>query len=529
MEGKGKGLFARLAAIAATVVAVFALALPAYAAGLPATVQITGFDPSEDPAVSSTVYQIVVPETSGDGAVTGYKWSEVQEGNKQSVKDWVATYERGKYSNIKDFDSNKVNANDAKAFYDSLAAAIRGGSVFATPVGTPLTKDGSITVNEAGNYLVVTSGGEYIYEPAAFSVATNGEVNANGTGADAGKVVVKSSKPKFDKKANEETQIKGAQIGDVVNFDLRGDVPQYPANATYKSLRIGDNLSEGLTLDVNSIKVYGVSGKTETLLTGDRYSLNTTNAQTTVNDKTVSLDFLVSFDKSQYEQLVAAGYTRVHIDYNATLNSKAKLGSTGNPNEAYYEYNNNPYDDSGYKQIPGEDKVYSYGLKIKKVDKTSNQTLLSGAKFKVTKDNVDVAFVKVSEGVYRVFDSKSDKEADKVTEVEVGSSDALKGQLTLNGLGLGTYQLTETQAPDGYFAPADPFSFMIKDNNTDGTPENDKNSAGDSDGYLSYTAENSKGFNLPQTGGAGTLALTAGGVVLVSVAAFMLLRKRSGR
>ena len=69
----------------------------------------------------------------------------------------------------------------------------------------------------------------------------------------------------------------------------------------------------------------------------------------------------------------------------------------------------------------------------------------------------------------------------------------------------------------------------------DGIPDKDgKNvtNEGAENGYLALTVKNSKGFDLPLTGGMGTILFTAGGIVLVAGAVVLLLvanKKKSRR
>ena len=82
-------------------------------------------------------------------------------------------------------------------------------------------------------------------------------------------------------------------------------------------------------------------------------------------------------------------------------------------------------------------------------------------------------------------------------------------------------------------------SFTITDDKTapDGTDGADgiadgENATAGKNGYVSATVENHEGFNLPLTGGMGTLLFTAGGIVLIALAAVLLFaanRKKSRR
>lgn len=102
------------------------------------------------------------------------------------------------------------------------------------------------------------------------------------------------------------------------------------------------------------------------------------------------------------------------------------------------------------------------------------------------------------------------------------------GHLKLYGLEPGTYYLKETATMDGYTLLAQPITIVIADENHDGTATATVNGANArvTDGVVSLTVENTRntaGFTLPQTGGAGTLMVTAIGLGLLCVGVILLV------
>lgn len=102
------------------------------------------------------------------------------------------------------------------------------------------------------------------------------------------------------------------------------------------------------------------------------------------------------------------------------------------------------------------------------------------------------------------------------------------GKLNLYGLEPGIYYLKETATMDGYTLLDKPITIVITDEDSDGTATATVNGATAqvTNGVVSLSVENTKnetGFTLPQTGGAGTLMVTALGLGLLCVGVILLV------
>ena len=89
---------------------------------------------------------------------------------------------------------------------------------------------------------------------------------------------MKVSKPTVEKNIINGTATDGnrqtASVGDVITYKLSAAVPVYPKGATDTTLYIGDELSEGLTIDINSIVVKGENGEnSKGLINGNEYTV----------------------------------------------------------------------------------------------------------------------------------------------------------------------------------------------------------------------------------------------------------------
>lgn len=148
-----------------------------------------------------------------------------------------------------------------------------------------------------------------------------------------------------------------AKIGDTVEFKTEINVRKGAANYV-----LHDKMDAGLTLDKTSLKV--VVDDTEVAATN--YTIKTTGM--THSDCTFEIEFADAYVAG----LGLAGKTIV-VTYNATLNSNAVVGSTGNKNDTYLKYGNS--NDTTHSMT----KTYTYEFDVVKTN-DANQ-LLEGAVF----------------------------------------------------------------------------------------------------------------------------------------------------
>lgn len=536
MKHKLKALASLCLALALTL----CLALPAWAVGgdgltesSTGSITVSGLEAG----VTVNVYRLMtvnVDDTVNQPQMPVYSWVD-------AVASWVRenyeTYIGGEADNSVQKAFSTAGTGDIAAFYDSLAAAIRGGTAIQnfqpTKTKTVEKSQTECTISDLsmGNYLVLIEGGMQIYRPSAVNLVPEWK---DGQGDQPGKWVV--SKGEVEVKASELTitkKVKDATtynandnvealdyaqvaIGDTVTYILEADVPQFPADAINKGYVISDNLPDGMTLE--TVTVYGVKpgsgGTTETeaplTLKQDgantdpaagpdlTYTLTTPTAGGTVSrpgaEGTKTVNFKVEF--SNIVDIYKAGYTKVKITYTATANAGIKVvdkhdNTHVNQNTAYLDYNNNPYEKKTdgtptWKTASDTADVYTYGIKVTKTDDKKPGELLAGAEFQVYKvdsPNAEIAagatplnFVAVvgNDGTYR-FAASTETEGKSSTVAVGGENSSNKGNLTLFGLDVGTYILKETKAPDGYNLPSRTFRVTITDEeNTSGTTDAEK-------------------------------------------------------
>lgn len=440
-----------------------------------------------------------------------------------------------------------ANTNDIAAFYDALAAQIRSGSI-TLDGGTAPADGGAVDITglKMGNYLVLVENGMKVYSPSAVNLVPvwNDETDAWEMSTPA-EVTLKYKEVSVTKTAEtaDDSDIT-ASIGDRVNYTVTADVPGYPA-ATLddnKTFNIYDTLQAGLTLDEDSIQVKGYVGGTAGTATnltavnaGNTYYTLTTTGAKDLDNSDVSFSLVFKYDNLKNGDDVK--FDTIRVTYSAEVNKDALVlndnTDTGNlGNTAKLSYSNNPYAiTDSHKDVKDDAKVYTYGIKITKVDSDDGDKLLPGAEFTVSlsENGSDPIHFVNEDGIYRK--AVTENETDAVQTVIVGAEGgANEGKLTLAGLDAGTYYLTETKAPDGYNKLGSPVEITITDTVPNGIVDDGTGGADGADGYVEQTVENSDGFQLPTTGGIGTVLFTAGGVLLmglgVIVLVFVSLRRR---
>ena len=457
-----------------------------------------------------------------------FKWDD-------SVASWVST-NFSSYIDTKN--GNAVtdaflgladNSDYIKAFVDQLANAIRktDSTITLTPASyelstySPVGDSKAITLENIplGAYLFLVEGGVRIYSPGfasvypAYDEKTDKWVPASGDPID---VYMKSEEPGIDKTVEDYTYA----VGQTVNYRLIVDVPDYPDNAVDRKFIIADYLSEGLTFN-DDVRIYNYDG-------------NAVNNNYKGNEITKSFEaYTFTEEKDHPAEGIAPSFARsfigdysslaekVIVEYSATVNEKAVVkvdAATDNKldNKVYLIYNNNPYTEDGYREIPDEERVYTYGIQVTKTD--NDKEKLAGTEFNLKQGEDTLKFVKDG-SVYRL--PLTEQEADEKASVTLVTDK--NGLIMIKGLDLGTYTLVETKAPDGYELPADPETVITLADDADDSGKPDGILNNDSDGTFETTVVNTKPGIIPVTGGVGTALFTIFGLLLMSGAVILVV------
>ncbi|MBP3909801.1 MAG: SpaH/EbpB family LPXTG-anchored major pilin [Turicibacter sp.] len=367
---------------------------------------------------------------------------------------------------------------------------LEDGSWVKVETEKPLVTDqfGKITVNNLtrGKYrfVEISAPDGYIVDKTKnyeFEVVWNEANNQleyvyNGSQSSSLNIEVTNEKPTIDKVVNGDLS---ANIGDTVSWKVTATVP-----STIKDLKtftITDTLSDGLTYTADSLVV-------------------THNGNPLEKDT----DYTLSVEGQVIKViLVPAKLTAlkdVVVTYKTTLNENAVVGTDGNKNDVVLDYSTSTGTDSETKPTKPETdpKVYTFGLNLMKKDNAG--TLLDDAEFKLCNDEA----------------------TPKCTTFKT-----VNGVINFTGLAAGNYVLTEVKAPNGYNLLKSPINITItatyENNGKDlasvtATADSKDLNYNNETGYFEITVLNNKGFQLPATGGMGTVIFTIGGLSLMALA-----------
>ena len=556
---KTKKLFAMLLALIMAV----ALAVPAFAAGETYTITIN----NDKDGHTYEAYQVFSGDLAGN-VLSNITWGTGVDGD-----DLLAAL-KGDSTIGSSFTDCTTAAQVAEvlatfsndsAQLDAFAAIVADNLDAVTGTSTEDTGPYTISGLDAGYYFVKDQDDSLTGEDPDAYTKFMLELVQNTT------VTPKSDVPSVEKKVQEDDKynqdggygqgyndVADWNIGDAVPFKLIGTIPEMDGYDTYKYI-FHDTLSNGLTLNADSVKVYvadsknaDLSSATE-LTVNEDYTLNTAPAES-------HCSFEVSFsDLKSVEEAVSGKY--IIVAYTATLNKNAEIGLDGNPNEVYLEFSNNPAQSGEGEDHPTDETpkdeviVFTYELDTTKVDGAQTTTKLPDAQFVLlNSDGTKVAKIDESnkfdgwvnlpvgtgdEGAITYEDWTTYNETNKV--ILTSGADGL---FKVIGLDDGTYKLREIKAPDGYNLLPNDVEVVITATTSNGqdwtsgtaskaltnlavTADKQPGTGDVSTGIAGITIGNNKGATLPETGGMGTtIFYIVGGILVVGAGVLLITKKR---
>lgn len=448
----------------------------------------------------------------------------------QKPKDYFVTDGKG-----------QIDANDLKP-----------GTYRFTEIGYEDGNDNKYIINENDQYVfVVEQNGTTATFPADAKHTDDYTVVGN-------TVSVYNYVPDVDKKVEKNGTWQEAadySVGDSINYKIDVTIPE--------------NIERLKTFTVTDTPT-GLTDKSETVVVknGDTAIANENNSVYEV--KPNGKGFIVKFVPSAMGAYKGKTLT---ITYTAVLNKDAVTTIMGNCNTVKLDYSKNVKQNEGQeddkKTVQDEAVVYTFKIHIDKIADDKAGTRLEGVEFDLYKQVEHGTAGAITDAEAKALGLDETKGWVRVNnDVDAaGKHVALKtdanGVLEVKGLENGTYKLVETKAKDGYNLLKAPVDVSLdiaykttwtetnyyengvwvkrdvtkkheafkSDEAAPGEKMNGGKQEGSEtgDGVTSTTIINRKGFNLPTTGGFGTLLFSGIGVLLVvaGVGVLLSLKKKN--
>lgn len=403
------------------------------------------------------------------------------------------------------------------------------------------------------------------------TVATDGTVTEKAGSAAAAnlKLTVTDPRPDVEKKvkdrvkANEKDDeyVKASDysVGDNVPYKVTVKVPEVLLTATPK---------EG---EENNF-VFEVTDTPENLKNNQDVKVNTSAGEeyngdgVVISYNTPENGFTAKFTQAALQALVGKKADDSYNDtftitYTAKLLKDADMTVDGNKNTINLKYSNKI--DADGKINPGTSSeiedgavVYTFSIHVKKLGENANGTPLPGVKFNVYKEAAAGTVGAVKGSTIGITGADENKDFVKVVIDDTKTNDTkydlvtgTNGEAKVDGLANGTYYLVETATVNGYNLLSGPVKVTIQVSYSKSWKAKD-DYVGDKlvhheetlheeyfggkpgapgNGYILTTIINRKGFNLPTTGGFGTLLFSGIGVLLVvaGVGVLLSLKKKN--
>lgn len=386
-----------------------------------------------------------------------------------------------------------VQGSDMQKAAGAIAAAFASGNAYTQATATGDSVD--LTLG-SGYYLVrvtSTSGKARVYQNMVVDVSPVAQDDGTYAPKAEQSLTVKSTPVMVTKGVGEnyEDRTDAYYIGQMVPFRVTTAIPSYPIDSLNATFVISDVPAPGLEIDTESIKINDV-----TAATCDDYTLTAS-----------ATGYTIVFAK---DYILANPGVGIVVTYQAKLTSAAFSHSdtdvTGNT--AAVEFNPNPYIDTTVK--PDDTTVVqTYGYVFPKTDASGNP--LAGAVFTLYHD---------ADCTQPVFGDDGETPLTSTSTIVNGVA-----YVYFEDLASGTYTAKETTVPAGHLAAPNQTFTLSADACTGDNPATAEVVENN---YLVSTVDvvDPDQPTLPVTGGAGTMAVTAAGVVLIAAGALAIRRFR---
>lgn len=277
-----------------------------------------------------------------------------------------------------------------------------------------------------------------------------------------------------------------------------------------KTYAIVDTMDEGLTFNENSV-VVKYDGAVDALTLDTDYSIEKNYTYTGKNGEATTATFAVVFKSATLASEKFYDAENVVVTYTADLNEKAKL-NTPIRNTDGLVYGNDS--DTNFEPGKTSPDVFTYGMKVVKVNGNDTTQKLADAEFQIFTD-AEAKTPLTVDGKKVVAKTDTTGEAKFVLE---GTTTTFKFDATQ------TYYAKEIAAPTGYNLNSSVFTVSIDKSKEYTFVGNIAD--GDNVAVANYPV------TVPKTGGMGTMMFYVGGAALIACAGvllFVLKRKKAAK
>lgn len=396
-----------------------------------------------------------------------------------------------------------------------------------------------------------------VTEKAGSAAAANLELTVTDPRPD----VEKKVKDRVKAKENDDEYVKASDysVGDNVPYKVTVKVPEVLLTATPKEGEEGNFVFEVTDTPKNLKNNQDVKVNTSA---GEEYKGDGVDISYTTPEN----GFTAKFTQAALRALVGTNADGSYNDtftitYTAKLLKGADMTGNGNKNTINLKYSNKI--DADGKINPGTSSeiedgavVYTFSIHVEKRGENANGKPLPGVKFNVYKKVTESTTDTVKGSAIGITGEDADKDFVKVViddtkdgNIKYDLVTGPDGNAQVDGLANGTYYLVETATVNGYNLLSGPVKVTIQVSYSKSWKAKD-DYVGDKlvhheetlheeyfggkpgapgNGYILTTIINRKGFNLPTTGGFGTLLFSGIGVLLVvaGVGVLLSLKKKN--
>ena len=474
----------KLASLLLALVMVFAMSVTAFATQ---EGELTGGSITINDAVEGqtyTIYQILDLE-SYNAAANAYSYKATTAWNtfinSDAIKGTYVEVDAQGYVTWKD-------GADAAAFAKAAQKYAKDNSIAKQGNVTATTTTVSFTGLDLGYYLVDTTLG---------TLCSLDTTNPDVTMKEKNKAPTNVKTVKEDSTGNYGS-VNDADIGQTVNFKSTITLPKGSEKVVFH-----DTMSNGLTLDTNSIKVYTDAAMTTELAAGN-YIVTTTGL-------TDGCTFEVSFTQTYLDSLTTTA--TVYVGYSATVNANAVIGGKGNPNTSKVDYG----DENNTTTTPDSTTTtYTWSFDVLKYGNGDETKVLEGAEFVLLNSDKSKVATIVDGKLTGWVDVP---EGGTWPENSVLTTDK-DGKIEIAGLDADTYYLRETKAPAGY-------NLLAADTEVKIAPTASEDGKTLTLAPVTSKINNQSGTELPSTGGMGTtIFYVVGSILLIGAAVLLITKKR---